>query len=80
MRKTILGKFPNSDYFDISNFQLNNKIAIEMQVYIQNFKPREKDSWTNSEYLFKLIGIYKFYNIKASHPFTLKKRQKEANK
>lgn len=80
MRKTTFDEFLDPNYFNISNFRLNTKVVIEMQVYLQNFKPKDKSSQANQKYLFKLVDIYKFYNVKVFFLSIFEKKQKEANK
>lgn len=48
-----------------------------MQVYLQNFKHKNKGSQANQKYLFKFINIYKLHNVKAFSFFILEKKQKK---
>lgn len=34
IRKTIASKFSDSNYFNVSNFWLNTKVIVEMQIYL----------------------------------------------
>lgn len=42
IRKTMSGESSDSSYFDVTNFWSNIKIIIEIQIYLQNFKPKNK--------------------------------------
>lgn len=82
IKNTTLNEFSDLSHFDISNFWPNIKILVEMQIYLQNFKTKRenKNSQVNQKYLFKLVDIYKLYDVKIPPPSTLEKRQKVANK
>lgn len=54
IRKTTPSKFSHSSHFNVSNFQLNTKVAIKMQIYLQNFKFKKRNK-SNQQYLFKLV-------------------------
>lgn len=62
MKTTISSQFPNPRLFYINNFQADISMAIEIQIYFQNFKPKNLDKYT-CEYLFKLVNIQKIQNV-----------------
>lgn len=78
VKTTIPGEFLDLALCDISNFCLETKIAIKLQVYSRNFKMKGKEK--NIRYCFNFIGLYKPQKVKILLPLISEKRQKEANK
>ncbi len=78
VKNTTLGKFPDPGLCDESNFWLETKSAVELQVHSRNFKIKRKEK--NIRYSFKLIELYKLQEVKILPPLMSEKRRKEANK
>lgn len=72
------GEFFDSSLCDMSNFWLETKVAIELQVHSRNFKMKRKEK--NIRYFFKLIGLYKLPKVNILLSSMPKKKRKEANK
>lgn len=59
---TSPGEFLSPRY-DIDIFKLDIKFAVEMQVYMQDFK-QKRDKANSFRYFFRLVGIYKLEDMK----------------
>ena len=79
IRITTPGPFSDPRLFHPDNFEADTSVAVEVQIYAQNFKPKRSNEYT-CRYPFKLIEIYKIQDIPISPLSMPEKRQKIANK
>lgn len=61
VKATILSEFLDLYICDMSNFRLETKIAVKLQVYAHKFKIKRREK--NIGYFSKLISIYKLQEI-----------------
>lgn len=78
IKNTIPSKFLDSSLYNVSNFWLEIKVIIELQIHSCNFKIKGKKK--NMRCFFKFIGFYKLQKVKILSLSMLEKKQKEINK